>query len=267
MYSLKTLKLKIFILNRHVVIFVTFIAFSVLFIYYKTVQNEMLPALIIHFVNVDNNISCHYMRENDALPSAEDRSFLPGPNSIFFHETSCRGGLDSRQACAIESAARAHPEREVYLMFSAPISDFVYQRSCIAELRRLPNVRIARVHITDYAKNTPLEAMVESEPFIKSKWRVEHTSDVLRYLSLYKWGGVYLDTDMVIVKSLTPLGHNWVATQDSGYVAAGAVAISMDQIGRRLAEAVIKYVSIEHFSLNVIQFIYIYTSRYGWCSG
>ncbi|KAJ8723046.1 hypothetical protein PYW07_004226 [Mythimna separata] len=198
-----------------------------------------MQPLIMHFNNVDDNISCHYVVENDALPSAEDRNFMPSPNSIFFHETSCRGGLNSRQACAVESAARAHPTRQVYVMFSGPVSEVVYQRSCIAKLRRFANVRFARVHIRDYARNTPLEAMVVSAPFNKSEFRLEHTSDILRYLTLYKWGGVYLDTDMLVVKSVTPLGNNWVAKQDSSFVNAAAIAISMDRLGRKLVEAVI----------------------------
>lgn len=95
-----------------------------------------------------------------------------------------------------------------------------------------------------------MEAMVASEPFARSKWRVEHTSDVLRYLTLYKWGGVYLDTDMLVVKSLTTLGHNWVAREDNELVNAAAIAISMDHLGRKLAQAIIKYVHIEKPKYN-----------------
>ncbi|PZC77736.1 lactosylceramide 4-alpha-galactosyltransferase [Helicoverpa armigera] len=242
MYSSKSQK-KNFFIRKNVIILITFIVFSGITIYYVNLKNvSNTQPFIMHLEAADNNISCHYVDEGDALPSAEDASFSPRANSIFFHETSCRGGLDSRQACAVESAARAHPRRQVYVMFSAPVSDFVYQRSCIAKLRQLPNVKFARVHITDYAKKTPLEAMVESEPFKASKWRVEHTSDVLRYLTLYKWGGVYLDTDMMVVRSLTPLGHNWAAKEDSGLVNAAAIAISMDHLGRKLADAIINEV-------------------------
>ncbi|KAJ8728398.1 hypothetical protein PYW08_016783 [Mythimna loreyi] len=197
----------------------------------------------MNFDFVENSISCHYANENDALPSAEDKNFIPRPNSIFFHETSCRGGLNSRQACAIESASRAHPSRQIYVMFSSPVSQVLYQRSSITILRRFPNVKFARVHINEYARNTPLEAMVASAPFNRSLWQVEHTSDILRYLTLYKWGGVYLDTDVLVVKSLTPLGYNWVAKESDGIINAAVIAISLDQIGRKLAEALINEVN------------------------
>ena len=240
MYALKNSK-NLFVLRKHVIIFIGFLGFSGLTIYYIYGENvSVLQPFIMNLHVVDNNISCHHVTENDALPSAEDKDFKPRPNSIFFHETSCSEGLNSRQACAVESAARAHPDRQVYVMFSAPINKDMYERSCIAKLRSFDNVRVARVHITEYAKNTPLEAMVAGEPFNKSPWRVEHTSDVLRYMTLYKWGGVYLDTDMLVVKSLTPLGHNWVAREDGNLVNAAAIAISMDELGRKLANDVTK---------------------------
>lgn len=47
-------------------------------------------------------------------------------NSIFFHETSCRSRqagklvLKLRQACSVESAARANPAYDVYLLVASP---------------------------------------------------------------------------------------------------------------------------------------------------
>ncbi|KAJ8728399.1 hypothetical protein PYW08_016784 [Mythimna loreyi] len=243
MYSSKPQKKYLFPLRRQLILCITLLIFSVLIIVYINVQSlSTLRPPVMHFDTVGNNISCHYVDENDALPSAEDKNFIPRPNSIFFHETSCRGGLNSRQVCAIESASRAHPRRQVFVMFSAPVSEAVYQRSPIAKLRRFANIKMARVHISDYARNTPLEALVASAPFNRSKWQVEHTSDILRYLTLYKWGGVYLDTDMLVVKSLTPLGHNWVAKESNDLVNAAVIAISMDHLGRKLAEALINEV-------------------------
>ncbi|KAJ8728397.1 hypothetical protein PYW08_016782 [Mythimna loreyi] len=234
MYSILTKQNNFNLLRKYVVVFTSLLLFIGGVIY----MNPQMQPPIMYINLVDDNIVCHYVNENDALPSAEDKNFLPTPNSIFFHETSCRGGLNSRQACAIESASRAHPRRQVYVMFSAPVSEAVYQRSSIAKLRRFANIKFARIHIGEYARNTPLEAMVASAPFNKSHFPLEHTSDILRYLTLYKWGGVYLDTDMLVVKSLTPLGNNWVAKQDSSFVNAAAIAISTDQLGRKLVEAV-----------------------------
>ncbi|XP_075973923.1 lactosylceramide 4-alpha-galactosyltransferase-like [Anticarsia gemmatalis] len=240
MHSLK--QSRQFFLRRHIIICLTLLILCSVTIYYISQRDVYGEPFIVEFESVNTNVSCHDLEDGDALPSAEDAEFLPRPNSIFFHETSCKGGLTSRQACAVESAARAHPRRQIYVMFSAPVSEFIYRRSCIAKLQQFKNIKFARVHIKEYAKKTPLEEMVAKKPFAESQWWMEHTSDVLRYLTLYKFGGVYLDTDMLVTKSLTPLGHNWVAREDNSWVNAAAIAISNDHLGRRLADALMNEV-------------------------
>lgn len=64
------------------------------------------------------------------------------------------------------------------------------------------------------------------KPQNNSAWIIEHTSDLLRFITLYKYGGVYLDTDMLIVKPLDILGKNWAARQDGLSVNVAALAIS-----------------------------------------
>lgn len=125
-----------------------------------------------------DTMSCHYENEGDALPPAE--GLLPPEDSIFFHETSCRGGLDSRQACAVESVARKHPERPVYVFFNSPVSEVVLRRSCLARLTQFRNVNVARLNTTEYAKGTPLGEMLAHRDSNWSQWRIELTSDMLR---------------------------------------------------------------------------------------
>lgn len=212
---------------------------------FKVILFTMILSSIAVYYNIQfkifgNSIYCHNLEEEDALSSAEDVQFSPSPNSIFFHETSCRGSLTPRQACIIESAARTNPQKEIYLLFSAPVNELMLTSGNLNQLQLFPNVKLARVHLIKYAESTPLEEMVKNKPFENSKWWIEHTSDILRSLTLFKWGGIYLDTDMLVVKSLTPLGPNWVAKEDSHLVNSAAIAMSNDTIGRRLADALIK---------------------------
>lgn len=212
---------------------------------FKVILFTMILSSIAVYYNIQfkisgNSIYCHNLEEEDALSSAEDVQFSPSPNSIFFHETSCRGSLTPRQACIIESAARTNPQKEIYLLFSAPVNELMLTSGNLNQLQLFPNVKLARVHLTKYAESTPLEEMVKNKPFETSKWWIEHTSDILRSLTLFKWGGIYLDTDMLVVKSLTPLGPNWVAKEDSHLVNSAAIAMSNDTIGRKLADALIK---------------------------
>ncbi|KOB65280.1 Uncharacterized protein OBRU01_22936, partial [Operophtera brumata] len=161
----------------------------------------------------EDDISCHYITEGDALSSAEDTSFSPPTDSIFFHETSCRGELNSRQACAVESAAKAHPGRHVYVLFSGPITDYLPFIDS-----GYPNIHFARVHIDEYAKDTVLEDLLS-----------KRTHDTSKKWKLFKFGGLYLDLDMVVVKALDHLGRNWVSmstTQNYSTQSAGQTPCS-----------------------------------------
>lgn len=182
------------------------------------------------------NVSCHY--ELGGELQYLSASFRPPARSIFFHETSCLGGLNSRQACAVEAAAKAHKSFAVFVFFLAPIRSF--DSKSFRTLKRLNNVKFARVNVSEYAKNTPLESLVASGALNRSKWRISHTSDALRYLTLYKWGGVYLDLDTVVVKRLDVLRKNWSARESAVAVSAGAMAFSRDRVGRMFAEATVK---------------------------
>ncbi|CAH2980079.1 unnamed protein product [Chilo suppressalis] len=202
-------------------------------------KNKPTNELYIIRWNLTEDISCHANEEGDALASVDD-TFRPPEKSIFFVETSCRGGLTSRQACAVESAAKSNPHWDVHVLFSGSVSDPVLRRSCLSKLVDYKNVKLLRIHIADYARGTPLENMVAASPYKKSKWRIEHSSDVLRYLTLFKYGGVYMDSDVVVVKSLDSLGSNFAGRESEKWVAAGVLSFSRDDLGRQIANATIE---------------------------
>ncbi|GBP30827.1 Lactosylceramide 4-alpha-galactosyltransferase [Eumeta japonica] len=180
-----------------------------------------------------DDISCHHVHEGDVLPAAENLE--PSRQSIFFVESSCRRDLNPRQACAVESAARAHPNWTVHLLFLSPISDVTILRGPLKELKLFDNISLVRVHLLNLTKGTVVEKLVHSGHFKKSRWPISHIADAVRYLTLYKWGGIYLDLDVVVTRALDPLARNWGAKESAHAVAAGALSFSRDAIGRRVA--------------------------------
>ncbi|KOB67170.1 Uncharacterized protein OBRU01_17814 [Operophtera brumata] len=178
------------------------------------------PLMSVYDKVTHDDISCHYITEGDTLPSTEDISFSPPPDSIFFHETSCQGVMNSRQACAIESAAKAHPGKNVYVLFSGPTGDTRFSnRNSLFELSLFyPNINFARVHIDEYAKDTPLQNILKNITNYPSQRRVFYTSEYLRFITLHKFGGLYLDTDVIVIKPLYSLGKNWVARESNLFV-------------------------------------------------
>lgn len=193
----------------------------------------------LYTISYLNTIANYYSDEGDALPSAEDPSFAPEMNkSIFFHETSFKGELTARKACSVEAAARAHPKREIYVLFSAPVTDYALRTGWIGKLLQFPNVKFLRVHIAEYSKGTIIQSILLND-LKESRYPIQHTADILRMLTLNRWGGISLDTDMIIVRSLDYLPPNWIVKQGQKYVAPGILSFSKDEIGSNITSSIL----------------------------
>ena len=131
--------------------------------------------------------------------------------NIFFIESRCAlnqtssitAGLDlnKRQACSIESAARMNPSSTVYILYTCPFTEsLVNSAEYVKQLFTLLNVKLWKINVPEFLSNTRLKDWNFESQIYFSKWPVEHSSDVLRYLSLLKYGGTYLDLDIVVRK-------------------------------------------------------------------
>jgi lactosylceramide 4-alpha-galactosyltransferase len=132
---------------------------------------------------------------------------------IFFHETSGLAKLNLQQCCVVESAAKHNPDRPVQL-FLRPIatscsnggepsrrpSTSFYRPPWLDVLSRYPNVAAILVNEDHYFAGTPLQDWYEKGEWLKSPHEIAHLSDYIRVLTLYKGGGLYLDTDILTLK-------------------------------------------------------------------
>jgi hypothetical protein len=135
-----------------------------------------------------------------------------GDSHILFIETKCLLGntqnpkyrglsLHKRQVCAIESAAKMNPDYKVYLLYSCPIHGRLDDSSqYVRTLFTYPNVHLWKLDIKRHFSKTPLENWNFEAAIKSSRWPREHSSDVLRFLTLWKYGGTYLDLDFIILK-------------------------------------------------------------------
>ncbi|XP_028138156.1 lactosylceramide 4-alpha-galactosyltransferase-like [Diabrotica virgifera virgifera] len=185
-----------------------------------------------------------YRENGESLPDISDFKPRPG-KSIFFHETSCHSFdhgkivINSRQACAVESAAKMNPDLDVYLLYASPgIFRFEGNESdhFLRSLLSYKNIHILHLNYGNYVKGTPVETLWTSGKIEKSSFVVSHASDVLRYLTLWKYGGIYLDLDVVVLKSLQNLPLNYAGLQTEEQVAAGVISFEADGFGHSLAD-------------------------------
>lgn len=143
--------------------------------------------------------------------------------NIFFLETSGLGNLTGRMSCAVESAALLHPNWTVTLL---TVQNLQQQRSpspFFDLLKGLPNVIVSTVKPFEVLRGTPLSSWNLSGTLQSSPFRVAHLADVLRLAVLYKHGGVYLDLDVVVLRSLEDLENcvSQTPTQEQDMTANG----------------------------------------------
>lgn len=183
----------------------------------------------------------------------------PKPNasgrSIIFHETSCPNeklrsrmqylgsapinmmDLTAREACAIESAALHNPGFSVFVLFASPAyRDYNNTPPVIEAILSYPNVHLRNLNIWSYAAGTPMYQWLKDGKLFRSSYVLSHLSDFLRYLTLWRWGGTYLDMDVVVLRSLEKLPPNYTGAESTTYLAAGVMNFAPDGFGHEIAE-------------------------------
>jgi hypothetical protein len=187
---------------------------------------------------------------------------IQGEENIFFIESHLHvfHELDSHQACSIESAgkkqelhcygefykktfhflARAYPNRKIFVMFltKSKAKHVRLKSSLLLEsIRNYENVNFKFVDIIEFSKKTPLENWILSDKLGKSKFPVSHTSDVLRFLTLFHYSGLYLDLDVIVTKNLSLT--NFACVEDDAIVNSAILNLDKKR-GKEIAEACLK---------------------------
>lgn len=146
----------------------------------------------------------------------------PLPRKIYFVETSESIRPNFLFICSVESAARAHPESNIMVLMKGLASHNVTlpKQGIISLLSCFPNIKIKPLHMKDLFSDTPLAGWYS---LAQQRWEpyfLPILSDACRIALMWKFGGIYLDTDFIVLKNLNNL-TNMFGTQ-SKYVLNGA---------------------------------------------
>lgn len=154
--------------------------------------------------------------------------------------------LTIRQCCAIESAAMANKNNKIFIIFVAPFTlQSIHFTKEMKVLLEYPNVFPLALNLVQFSIDTPLELFIANGAIFKSIFIKSHTSDVVRLLLLWKYGGTYIDTDMIVRIELNQLPHNYIC-RDHGFL-NGAI-LNLNKIkGREFAEIFMKDM-VEYFN-------------------
>ncbi|KAH8391523.1 hypothetical protein KR200_003091 [Drosophila serrata] len=181
---------------------------------------------------------------------------VPG-RSIFFHETSCQQTenrryklmeLTARQACAIESAALHNPNFQIFVLFAGPTyrisnggrSNNSNTQPLVEAILSYSNVHLRRLNPWSYAAGTPIEEWLKDGSLFLSSYLFSHISDFLRYLTLYRYGGLYLDMDVVVLRSMEEVPPNYTGAESNTHLAAGVMSLAATGFGHEIAESCLR---------------------------
>ncbi|KAI9581004.1 hypothetical protein GQX74_014387 [Glossina fuscipes] len=191
----------------------------------------------------------------DALPLAG--------HSIFFHETSCPSTINSiskklptaepkkkkknygnyieltaRQACSVESAAFHNSKTNVYVLYASPRYQLpnITADPILSAVLSYKNVHLRNVNMWTYAATTPMYKWLKGGKLFKSSYVFSHVSDFLRYLTLWRWGGTYLDMDTIMLRSIENMPPNFVGAESTYYLAAGVMNFAPDGLGHKISK-------------------------------
>lgn len=184
------------------------------------------------------------------LEDVLDSDRLPRDDkTIFFHITNCLedgyAKLSSRQACAVESAAKNNPSLDVFVLFSSPVTISSNKSNAIEALLSYENVFLRNNNLWKYTEGTPAEKWFQSEVIFTSNYMYSHLSDLARYTSLWRFGGIYMDVDVVVVKSLEEVPLNFAGAENLKFVASGIMGLERHGLGHQVADECLKLLVAE----------------------
>ncbi|XP_068135237.1 alpha-1,4-N-acetylglucosaminyltransferase-like [Hyperolius riggenbachi] len=154
------------------------------------------------------------------LPSkVTSEDILSKGENIVFLETTDRMQVPSLVLCAIESAARVYPDRQVVFFMKGlnhtnSEDDAKRALSHYPTLSSLENVHIYPLNIEELFNNTPLLQWYTKVDNSQEKFWTHVKSDGCRLAVIWKYGGIYMDSDVI---SLRPIpNRNFLASEASG---------------------------------------------------
>lgn len=157
--------------------------------------------------------------------------------------------LTFRQSCAFESAAMMNPDSDVNIHFTSKerYVNMLDSSPIVLMLTTMyPNIRIFNFDLHDSSIGSPAEEFMKSGKLETSKYPMEHTSDMARLLILWKYPGTYLDSDVIVQKSIQNFSSNFIYQEHEKQWFAGGV---MRMEKQELIKAVMEYF-VNNFSPN-----------------
>jgi hypothetical protein len=160
--------------------------------------------------------------------STREQELLNTQLKIFFVQTSENEDILSRHACSIESAARLHSHGLIFVLMR---SQYIHRRKgSFNRLQRYINIRFIHFNEQNIYSGTTLSRLNETKRTQLIRYfAISHMSDFIRTALLYKYGGIYFDLDVILLKSFA-LFSNTVALETIDAVNVAVLAFEKQHL-------------------------------------
>ncbi|XP_069071539.1 alpha-1,4-N-acetylglucosaminyltransferase [Pleurodeles waltl] len=160
-------------------------------------------------------------------PPTLENILSPG-TAIIFLETSDRLEPKPLISCAVESAARIYPERPVIFFMKGLVNHTVEETNSTHKaftlLSAINNVFIFPLNMETLFKDTPLLPWFNKVNHTQEKHWLHVSSDASRLAIIWKFGGIYMDTDIISIRRI-PM-ENFLAAQHQNFSSNGIFSFS-----------------------------------------
>lgn len=108
------------------------------------------------------------------------------------------------------------------------------------KLQKYANIHFRNINLWRYSNDTPIAHWLKTKQLFESAYLFEHMSDIVRAITMYKYGGYHLDLDVVMQKSLDDLGEDFIADDWATVVNGAILHLNNFGIGREVSERFFK---------------------------
>ncbi|XP_018429538.1 PREDICTED: alpha-1,4-N-acetylglucosaminyltransferase-like, partial [Nanorana parkeri] len=165
------------------------------------------------------------LSENETSNPNSATTILRKGNGILFVETTDRMEPPSLVLCAIEAAARVYPDRPV-AFFMKGLEDIITEEDEKRAKERFPslspfgNVYLFPLRMDQLFNNTPIKSWFDKVDPRKEIYWTHVSSDACRFAMMWKYGGIYMDTDVI---SLRPVPEDHFLADETSTSTSSAV--------------------------------------------
>lgn len=115
-----------------------------------------------------------------------------------------------------------------------------------AALLTYPNIHLMYFNPYEMVHGSILDDWFNTSSLLASRYRVPHLSDIFRIMMLRKYGGIYMDLDMIALQDFDTLPENFACIEvhtDEGAIRPGNAFLGFNgELGNKILDIYLKFV-------------------------